>query len=412
MAGRDQRRPKQLEESNDDGSPSTFNWTYYDNIFANTKSFQDLWAYLRYLNSLGVTNIELASHGTAPTWMGGTQVPASQFDEYVETQLAVLEYALVRIPDPKPVFRYFSAFNEPEIQKPPEGIALNASEATTIVSKLVTRINAEKAAHPEFDSIKLIAPEAAYQSDTAPKAAFRTSLTGNSTVAPMLAAVAHHAYPPSAASDWNNLAIPEWMTETNSFTPGTICGQTNWAHGYDLARGTIDLLNAGIGAVMIWTEWDAPHSHDDDQWETFGLLQTDIAGFGMPCGKGARVPTQAQLDSATYTPKPTYHAFRQIIAPVQAGAVRIQLTKTDPDLKVAAVLNPNQTVAIIGVNNGGTKNVTVGFSGVPIAPQSLVVYTTTDSAQFVAGPPIKVEDGKNTTVSIPSNTIFAVVQPG
>ena len=317
----------------------------------------------------------------------------------------------MRIPDPKPVFRYFSAFNEPEIQKPPEGIALNASEATTIVSKLVTRINAEKAAHPEFDSIKLIAPEAAYQSDTAPKAAFRTSLTGNSTVAPMLAAVAHHAYPPSAASDWNNLAIPEWMTETNSFTPGTICGQTNWAHGYDLARGTIDLLNAGIGAVMIWTEWDAPHSHETTNGKRSGSCKPTSPALGCPCGKGARYHA-GQLDSATYTPKPTYHAFRQIIAPVQAGAVRIQLTKTDPDLKVAAVLNPNQTVAIIGVNNGGTKNVTVGFSGVPIAPQSLVLYTTTDSAQFVAGPPIKVEDGKNTTVSIPSNTIFAVVQPG
>jgi hypothetical protein len=78
-----------------------------------------------------------------------------------------------------------------------------------------------------------------------------------------------------------------------SRTPGTICGQTTWAQGYELARGPVDLINAGMGAVMIWTEWDAPHSHDNDQWETFGLLQTEIAGCGMPCGKGSRGPTQS-----------------------------------------------------------------------------------------------------------------------
>ena len=163
---------------------------------------------------------------------------------------------------------------------------------------------------------------------------------------------------------------------------------------------------------MVWTEYDAPHSHDDDIWETFGLIETKIPGFGRPCGEHKRVPTQAELDAATYVPKPTYHAFRQITAFAKPDAVRIQASSADDDIRVAALQNPDGGLVVVGVNNGDAKTIAVQLSGLAAVPVSLAIYTTSESASFVKGPPMALNPEHAATASIPGKSVFAVVSAG
>src|SRR6185503_10494214 len=295
------------ETTNDDADPANFSWSAYDAIFEG-KRFTDLWNYVRYLNTLGITEIELSAHGLVPDWLGTTAVSAANEDEYIETLLAVLVYATTRAPEPKPVFTMFSPWNETNLG-PPEGINLTRQQGVPLLRRLIERMGE----FPELSGIMIVGPEAHAESVAAE---WRPDLLDDPLVLGRLRAVSFHrygAYPQTA--EWQGVDPPMWLTELNDWD--SYCYTVDWNNALNLAMNLIGGLQSGVTAGLVWTDYDAPHIHDNDNWETFGLLSASYRGSADLCTEFAPPPpSAAELDAITYAPKPTYQAMKHAGLPL------------------------------------------------------------------------------------------------
>src|SRR5262249_34558849 len=156
----------------------------------------------------------------------------------------------------------------------------------------------------------------------------------------------------------------------------------------------------------VWTEYDAPHSHSNDHWETFGLLQTSIPGVDLLCNTFTgfpREPTLAQLDSATYAPKATYVGFKHVAKFIQPGGTRIFADSPDPDLNTTGVLNPDCSVVVVGYNRGGAGSIALQVANVPAPLGTISVFASTATQSFATQTGIPVING-SATVSVAANS--------
>ncbi|MEA2746550.1 MAG: hypothetical protein QOI41_693, partial [Myxococcales bacterium] len=419
------------ESTNDDSNPNNYNWTYYDNLYSTNKDFQDFVAYIRYLNSKGITNnIEVAAHGLAPTWMAGshnglggacvtqesgcTGVPANAADEWAEEIVSFIEWSHNRLSPPLQ-FGYIAPFNETDLCTT-EGICLGGDSAAVVslLSKIVTRMNA----FPDLASVKLIAPEAANVGSDS-----RSQILANPTVAPRIGALAYHIYSPGSApaeNTYNTANPPEWNTEFNGFS--AICANSI---GWGEAKTHADLLTADLQAgntvELVWADVDAWHIHQDN-FQTFGLFFTSFTSASPPvannsrCGMGSP-PTATQLDGAVYSPNVTYYVTKQFSKFVKPGAQRIDVSSSDSgNGSAVGFLNTDGSVIVAGRNKSTTANqsVTVSIAGLSNAPTSLTQYYTTSSASFVQDPAsYALTNNAGTLTSgpivIPPDSVFTLV---
>lgn len=398
------------EQDNDDADPNHFNWDAYDRVFSSDPQFVKFWAYVRELNALGVDDIVFAAHGHAPEWMGGSIVAPESYDEFVESAVAFLIFATERIAGPKPRFRWFSPFNEVDQGGSTEGIGLDPESAAALTARLAARLEAEVAAHPQLAAVRLVVPEATWAVGTAPgdDDNYRGRISADPASLAWIDAFAHHSYPPAGDVDYTGATPPEWLSETNGFTgeDGT-CGATTWEDALVLYDGTLDALRAGVEAVMVWTDYDAPHVHQNDEWQTYGLLATSLPGID-PCAayRGGEVPGDELLDQASYAPKATYHAFRHLAAEVPPGST-VVLTDTDvDDLDSIAFLTPAGGLVVTGHNRSArtleiTMTITPGLN-----PPAAGSISTADAVWVPAT--IATFDPSTLTLTVPPHSLFTV----
>jgi hypothetical protein len=384
------------ETKNDNDDPDTFDWDAYDEFFG-TKDFTDLWGYVAHVNQLGVTNIELSAHGLLPDWMGGDSLDPDQRDEYVETLVAFLLYARTRAPEPRPQFTMFSPWNESD-KGPPEGISLGIDDQVDLLQRLVTRMNH----YPELDGILLVAPESAHE-DTSAK--LRDAIQDDPLVRPRLAAIGFHRYGGySRTMDWSDADPPQWLTEFNDWDD--YCYTADWGNAMNLAGNLVGALQSGVTAGLVWTDYDAPHSHDDDQWETFGLLASVYQGSDDLCDTFSKAPDDAQLDELTYEPKPTYYAMRQFFRYIRPGAVKVPLSIDADNVSAVAYRNVDGSTVVVGVNAGDTRDIDFTIESDDV-PGSLTPVVSSDGSYGDVGEPVALADGAG-TVPLPASSVFTM----
>jgi hypothetical protein len=381
------------EEENDDGDPMHFEWSAFDPVFE-SKAFTDLFDYIRVLNELGVEEIYLAVHGLLPDWMGRESVADGMEDELVETLLAVLLYARTRAPEPRPRFTMFGPWNETDLG-PPEGIRLGPGDGVPLLRRLIARMD-ELA---ELDGIGIVAPDA---SSEGVANEWRDAMLADDTITARLSAVAFHRYGGyGGTSDRHRADPPQWLTEFNDW--GGYCYIANWGHAMRLAGNLIGALESGVTAGLVWTDYDAPHSHDADQWETFGLLAAFFEGSDDLCARFRSPPDDAELDSIDYRPKPTYHAARHIYRYIARGA---ELLEIDADVVAVAFENTDGTIAVAGINEGGARTASITFAD--RSPGELTPHVSVDGDYHRAGAPIPVSSGA-IELELPADSVFTLV---
>jgi hypothetical protein len=403
------------ETTNDNADPLTFNWAAYDPMFS-SPAFQDTWDYIRYLNQLGVQHVELAQHGGLPLWMGTAaqgdpndgrvyHLDTAQEDEWVETSVAMLVYARTRTAWPQPQFDLFTPFNEPEFS-PPEGTKIDpTTQGPRIIRKLVDRINAIH----ELDGLKIVVSDSASEPGMI---TFRQAIQNDAVVQARLAATSFHRYSDASVwTTWNNSNPPVWLTEFNS-TWLASCYQTTWTMGEQAAGNLISALQSGITAGLAWSDYDAPHIHQSDEWQTFGLLATKSGGLAESqlCGHFNNTqPADSVLDAMTYTPKPTYWALRHAFKFIRPNATRISLTATNVD--AVGFENADGTVAIYGRNNGGATNSTVTLT-MQGPPSYLTPRISVANNYDQVGTAVPLSNGQG-VFGLPAQSVFTLLSsPG
>jgi hypothetical protein len=262
--------------TNDDGDPNHFAWAYYDTVFS-TPMMQKTWAYIAYLNQLGVEHIELAQHGGIPLWMGTTSnaysqdgrayvLPSSMEDEFVETSVAMMLYARTRAPQPRPHFDLFSPWNEPEFATLGEGIDTTDTQRASILHKLVVRMNAL----PELTGIQLSVGEDGSEPGMI---ITRQAVQNDPIVMARTAATSYHRYSdgnPQVFGDWRGANPPVWISELNS-TWLSSCYETTFSMGLEAAGNLLSALKNGATAGLAWSDVDAPHSSSGRRRSNFRI---------------------------------------------------------------------------------------------------------------------------------------------
>lgn len=415
------------ESTPDNSDPAVINWDYFDAVFSAPR-FQRLWAYVAYLNQLGVAHVELAQHGGIPLWMGTNTPPAgstqtsyhgpadgrayvltpSQEDEFVETCVAMLLYARTRAPQPRPHFDLFSPWNEPEFAGLGEGIDIPTAQRERVLNKLVTRMNAL----PDLAGIQLVVGEDGSEPGMIET---RGAVQGDSLVMARTAATSFHRYSDADVwTQWNNASPPAWVTELNSPWLAS-CYVTTWTMGLQAAGNLISALQNGVTAGLAWSDYDAPHSHQNNTLQTFGLLEMHSGGQTAaqlcPDGFSDAQPSDTVLDAMTYTPKPTYWALRHAFKWIRPNASRIAASDSSSSVDLVAYLNADGTVAVFGRNTGSTANVTVTLT-MQSPPSYLTPRVSTSTSTDVVGSAVPLTNGQG-VFSLPAQSVFTLLSsPG
>jgi O-glycosyl hydrolase len=139
------------ETTNANADPFTYNWTYYDALYSQP-NFEDLWSELHYLNSVGITSIELSMSGLVPAWMSsGSGHDITNEDAFVQEVTSILIYART---NRGIQFKRVSALNE-EDQGPqsPEGPLVPTAQYASIMNKLAARLDSQG-----LGDVKIVGP--------------------------------------------------------------------------------------------------------------------------------------------------------------------------------------------------------------------------------------------------------------
>jgi len=378
------------EQTNDDADPAHIDWDVFDRYFG-TDDFSDLYEYIRYLNGLGVDAIQISAHGLLPAWMGSTELLPSMEPEFVESMVAFLLHATTRS-DPRINFRWFSPWNETDLG-PPEGIDMEPEQQVRVATLLVAAMRQ----HPELDGIRLVMPEAL---DEATSRLVRER--SGPDLLDEVAAFSSHRYGAGFESDgFRGADPPQWLSEFNAWVGR--CFETEWQQGLDIVANVITALRDGFTAAMVWNDFDGPHLHQDDEWQTFGLFAAvhPVVGCGL-----IGHPSDAVLDSIDYQPKPTYRAFWHVARFVRPGAERIALGSTDQT--AVAFRNTNGSIVIVGMNPGQATTVVLALDLSDQPPSSVVPVISTSEIDRATRDSVAVRDGV-VVVDVPARSVYTLV---
>jgi O-glycosyl hydrolase len=266
-----------------------------------------------------------------------------------------------------------------------------------LLHRLVERMNE----HPELDAVGIVAPEAAFVDDAEQ---WEEALLEDPLITARLRAIGFHRYGGYIEDrDRSDATVPWWLTEFNA--AAGFCYEPSWEVALDLAGNLLSALESGVKAGLVWTDYDAPHSHSDDDWETFGLLQTSYDGLPYLCDAFPEPPSPSELDRMTYAPKPSYYAAKHAFRHVRPGALRRPLGP-GAEGSMVAFDNLDGSTAVFGINFEGADELELELG--PGAPSSLRLYVSTAESQHEEAGTVTLQDGAG-TVSIPAESVFTLV---
>ena len=386
------------EEPNDNGSPTSFAWNYYNNIY-NSQKFQDVWNTARYLNSKGVKVI-LWAEGQVPDWMGSSVISSTKEDEWVEMIVSMVCYAKAACGsgNTSAIGNFIlSPINETDFGGGSEGPSVAPLQFARLINKLSARLNSLG-----LTDIKIATPDQGFADTT-----YINELIKDPLVMSKIDDFAFHSY-------WDaigNLVSPTidqynakngtnkgfWMTEWSQMdTDGNLDDGRNVANEWNFAKAMteylIDHLKEGASAALAWDGFDSSF----DPYEA----PTSIVKWG--------------LLTSNYTPKKRFYTNAQFFKFIPADSVRVNSTSSMddqvyPSFKALTFYHPTSgKVVIAGKNLSASSVVLTGsLKNLPTVP-AFEFYKTTSSVNLSRGADITLTNG-SFSVLIDPDSFFTLV---
>ena len=364
------------EGTNDDASPSTQDWAFYNAIYSSAK-FQNLWGTLHYLNSRGIhTNVAVSFMGRVPSWMGGSTINADSEDEWVEMMSTFVQYAR----NTEHVdFDLFDPINEPDWDGI-EGPQVRATQYTRLLHKLSVALDGAG-----ISDLRFLGPNTAFVSSGV--STYMPEMMSDPVVMSRVDHFGLHNYDGTAGGAdgaIKNSAYPTrnfWMTEFTS--PDDI----------------MSFLSQNPAGLMVWEAYDSVFNH------------AILAGRGStPPNDDTAGPALLAYNSNTgvYTPRVGFYQVAQAFKYVQPGAIRVGASESNSNLTIYAFLDPaTQRVTIVGRNTGGSSLSLSGtLSNVP-GVAAMQLYQTYGGGNFVQGADVVVSGG-SFFVTVQANSFFTL----
>jgi O-glycosyl hydrolase/predicted secreted protein len=368
------------EASNDDTSPSTFNWSYYNTIYSSPR-FEALWSTLSYLNQKGVTSLLMLDvMGRGPSWMGGPSLPTAMEDEWVETIASLAYYARN---NRHLQFGILAPNNESDLDGI-EGILMNFTQYVRVMRKLAIRLDAIG-----LGDLRLIGPDS-YDVEYG-VIDFMSSMMNEPTLMAKVDHFAFHNYAGNSGGAYNAIR--------NSAYPGKNFWITEVSNIWD----SLAHMSQGPSAILVWDGYDSVYNH--------GIL----AGRGSsPPNDAGNGPALLAYSTSTrlYTPRKPFYEFAQLFKFVPAGSVRVAATESSSSVTIYAFHHPvTGLVTLVGRN---TSSSGVTFSGVlsnlPVVP-AFETYVTNNSVNLQRGSDVTVSNGAFSFVAA-GNSVFTLTYRG
>ena len=368
------------EATNDDASPNTFNWTYYNTIYSSPK-FEELWGTLAYLNQKGVTSLLMLDFmGRGPTWMGGPSLPTAMEDEWVETVASVMYYAR----NNRHIQIGMLAPNNESDLDGIEGILMDWTQYSRVMRKLALKLDAIG-----LGDVRLIGPDNYSVGDGVNE--FMPRMMAEPSLMAKLDHFSFHNYAGDSGGADNaikNSAYPSrnfWITEVSNI--------------YD----ALPHVSQGASSVLVWDGYDSVYNH--------GIL----AGRGTtPPNDVGNGPALLAYSTSThlYTPRKPFYEFAQLFKFVPAGSVRVAAAESSSNVTMFAFHHPvTGRVTLVGRNSGSSS---VTFSGrltnLPVVP-SFEFYRTSSSLDMQRGTDVPVTNGAFSFVAS-GNSVFTLTYSG
>lgn len=375
------------EASNDNGDPRSFNWAYYDRIYAGEK-FVSLWATLRYLERKPGARVMLNVMGRLPEWMGRGSLDPQAEDELVEMLTSLVSYGR-REEGLK--LALLSPLNEIDLGSP-EGPQVAPAQYARLLQKLAVRLD-----ELGLGDVGLAGPETAFPDNTV---SYLTPMFADPLVMSKLDVVALHTYgsgigdiPPAIAAS-SRPELPFWVTEYSRWCEGCLTGPGEagqWSLGAETADFLFDLLAGGAAGALLWEGFDSYYGHHG-AFQYWGILAYDVR-------------------DGSFARRHRYHTAAEVFRAVRPGMVRLGVEHAEQGLTLLAFRDPaSGAVSIVGRNaTGAPVTVALELAGLAV-PESFRLTYTTEAAAGVNGGVLAPAGGTLTAV-LPADSIFALASP-
>ncbi|MDR0792922.1 MAG: hypothetical protein LBE82_06405 [Chitinophagaceae bacterium] len=375
------------EDKNDNNDPFTFNWDYYNQLYA-TPKYRKAWDMIEYLNKRGITkNLMINFMGPIPLWMGGKIVKEKYEDEYIEMLVSFFYYAR-KIKHLQ--IGLISIMNEPDIEN--EGPTVNAAQYARLQKKFIDRMESLG-----MGDIHYVAPDVAGMNNGLNT--YIPALMGDAAIMSKMAHIGLHSYGgyyTNVDSSLKHSAYPQtdyWMTEWNNWCTGCddgILGEYNYAFAAKSIAYLMEFLQHGCTAGLMWEGYDSYYEHHaPSPFSYWGMLAYEPS-------------------SKTYTPRKNYYAFQQVSKFVLPGSWRISVAGQADSLIVLAFYNENlKRTTIVGVNKSHHPiNLTGTLSNLS-AIDGFEMYVTNNTENLHRNADVKVKN-KTFKATISESCIFTL----
>jgi hypothetical protein len=364
------------EAINDDASPATQNWTYYNALYSNAK-FQNLWGTLRYMNQKGIrTGIALSFMGRVPTWMGGSVINTSSEDEWVEMMWTLIYYAKTT---EHVEFDIVDPLNEPDWDGI-EGPQVSAAQYTRLLRKLSVALDAVG-----LSDVRFLGPNTA--SVSAGVSTYIPQMMADSDVMSRVDHFGLHDY--GGNTGGADGAIKRSPYPTRNF----------WMTEFTAPADIMSLLGQNPSGLQVWEAYDSVFNHAILAGRGSTPPNDDTAGLALIAYNAA---------TGVYTPRLEFYQVEQMIKFVPPGSVRIGASESSSSLTVYAFYDQGtRRVTIVGRNTSSSAiSIKGALSNLPTVG-SLQLYQTYGSNRVARSGDVLVTGGAF-FVTVQGNSYFTL----
>jgi hypothetical protein len=371
------------EEENDNADPAVMDMTSYGALFEQPWA-HELWDTIAYLNQLGAT-VVLAPSGHAPEWMGDDEVAPGMEAEFAETIVSLVRYGIqVR----GLTIHYVSPANETNVCNQ-EGVCADAARYAELAHAVAERLDSEGLA-----TVRLMGPDVS-GIDTA----YADALCADPLIEGKLDHLAYHRYDAAPVGS-GQCGKSFWLSEfsqalTDGFLDDGHQVADEWAFAREMTEQLLLHLRNGVESAQAWDAFDSIHGHaNNGQITRWGLL-----AYSGSC------PNPLSC-AGSYAPKKRYWTNRQVFEFVPAGAVRVGVAESDPQLHAISFDVAGQLV-IVGQNKGPARTLEFTIAGSQTLPPVLRHIETTASENMVQRADVPVV-GSTYFVNVAANGFFTL----
>ena len=350
------------EVTNDNADPGSFNWSYYNGVYASAK-FEALWSTLAHLNQKGITSgIILNLMGPVPGWMGRSQINPAAEDEWVEMIASLVYYARVTR---GLQFGMLAPMNEPD-HDGIEGPQVAAGQYVRLLRKLSRRLDAL-----DLSELRVVGPDTA--SISAGVGIYMTQMMSDRAVMAKVDHFGFHSY--AGDTGGADVAIRNSSYPTRNF----------WMTEVTNIGDALPALGQNASAYLVWDAYDSVYNH------------AILAGRGTTApndvGNGPPLLSYNSV-SRTYAPRKAFWEHAHVFRFIDPGSRRIAATASSPTLTLYAFRHAaTGRLTIVGRNTSESSLTINGtLSNLP-AVFAFEFYQTTPSTNLQKSPDVPVTSG-------------------